>query len=62
VSITVYFADRDPAGPNRVVVSVRRTHHLRFNDFDDPEPVPRDTDYSSVFESGVSDRCAGYAP
>ncbi|HUF55030.1 MAG TPA: sensory rhodopsin transducer [Thermohalobaculum sp.] len=22
--------------------------HLRFNDLEDPEPVPRDTDYASV--------------
>jgi hypothetical protein len=25
--------------------------HLRFNDLDDPQPIPRDTDYASVFES-----------
>jgi hypothetical protein len=27
--------------------------HLRFNDLTDPAPVPRDTAYSSVFESDV---------
>jgi hypothetical protein len=27
--------------------------HLRFNDLDDPEPIPQDTDYSSVIESDV---------
>ncbi len=31
----------------------RRTRHLRFNDLEDPEPVPRDTDYASVIESDV---------
>ena len=31
----------------------RRTLHLRFNDLDDPEPVPRDTDYASVIRSDV---------
>ena len=31
----------------------RRTLHLRFNDLKDPEPVPLDTDYASVFESDV---------
>lgn len=51
VTITLYFADREPAGPYRVRVGARRTLHLRFNDLDDPEPVPRDTDYASVFES-----------
>lgn len=53
VRILVYFADRDPSGPYRVVVPARRTIHLRFNDLTDPEPIPRDTDYSSVIESDV---------
>jgi hypothetical protein len=53
VEITVYFADRDPVGPYRVEVPARRTVHLRFNDLDDPEPIPTDTDYASVL---VSDR------
>jgi hypothetical protein len=53
VRIIVYFADREPAGPYRVTVPPRRTLHLRFNDLEDPEPVPRDTDYASVFESDV---------
>jgi hypothetical protein len=51
VRITVYFADREPCGPYRVVVRPRRTLHLRFNDLHDPAPIPRDTDYSSVIES-----------
>jgi hypothetical protein len=53
VAITIYFKDRDPAGPYRVIVPARRTLHLRFNDLSDPEPIPRDTDYSSVIESDV---------
>ncbi len=53
VSITVFFADRDPAGPYRVTVPPRRTLHLRFNDLQNPAPIPRDTDYASVFESDV---------
>lgn len=51
VAITVFFADRDPVGPFRFTIPARRTHHLRFNDFHDPEPIPRDTDYASVIES-----------
>jgi hypothetical protein len=51
VTITVFFADRDPVGPYRITVAARRTLHLRFNDLDDPAPIPRDTDYASVFES-----------
>lgn len=53
VTLTLYFVDREPAGPYRVSVPARRTLHLRFNDLDDPEPVPRDTDYASVIESTV---------
>ena len=53
VVITVFFADREPAGPYRVVVPARRTLHLRFNDLTEPEPVPRGTAYSSVIESDV---------
>jgi hypothetical protein len=51
VRITVYFANREPAGPYRVTVPARRTLHLRFNDLREPEPIPRGTDYSSVIES-----------
>lgn len=53
VRITIFFRDRDPAGPYRVTVPARRTLHLRFNDLSDPEPIPRDTDYASVLESDV---------
>jgi hypothetical protein len=53
VRITIFFADREPLGPYLVNVAPRRTLHLRFNDLKDPAPVPRDTDYSSVFESDV---------
>lgn len=49
VELTLYFADREPAGPYRITVPAQRTLHLRFNDLRDPEPVPRDTDYASVF-------------
>ena len=53
VAITVFFADRAPAGPYRVTVPAKRTLHLRFDDLKDPHPIPKDTDYSSVFESDV---------
>lgn len=53
VRITVYFSDREPAGPYLVIVPARRTLHLRFNELEDPEPIPRGTDYSSVIESDV---------
>jgi hypothetical protein len=53
VRITVFFADREPAGPYRVRVPARRTLHQRFNELDDPEPIPRATNYASVIESDV---------
>lgn len=53
VAIHVFFANREPAGPFRFTIPARRTRHIRFNDFDDPEPIPRDTDFSSVIESSV---------
>ena len=53
VEITIYFKDRGPAGPYRVTVPAQRTLHLRFNNLKDPEPIPRDTDYSSVLVSDV---------
>jgi len=51
VQLTLYFKDREPAGPYQVTVPARRTLHLRLNDLKDPEPVPLDTDYSSVLVS-----------
>lgn len=53
VTIKVFFKDRDPAGPYRITVGKERTLHLRFNDLTQPEPIPRDTDYSSTIESDV---------
>ena len=53
VAITVFFTDREPAGPYRVTVPARRTRHVRFNNLSDPEPIPKDTDYASVIESDV---------
>ncbi|MDI2098277.1 sensory rhodopsin transducer [Ruicaihuangia caeni] len=53
VEITIYFSDREPAGPYRLTVQPRRTLHQRFNDLSDPEDVPRDTDYAAVIRSDV---------
>ncbi len=53
IEITLYFEDRGPAGPYRVKVPSKRTLHLRFNDLQEPERVPRDTAYSSIIRSDV---------
>ncbi|HET8572655.1 MAG TPA: sensory rhodopsin transducer [Edaphocola sp.] len=48
VILTIYFSDREPAGPYKITVPAQRTRHLRFNNLTDPEPIPLDTDYSSI--------------
>lgn len=53
VDITVFFADREPLGPYRLRIEARRTLHLRFDELDDPEPIPKATPYASVIESDV---------
>jgi len=53
LEITVFYPDREAVGPYKVTVPARRTKHVRFNDLNDPEPIPRDTDYASVIESTV---------
>ncbi|MCW8141279.1 MAG: sensory rhodopsin transducer [Planctomycetota bacterium] len=51
VEITAFFEGRDPCGPYRLTLPARRTKHVRLNELDDPEPLPRDTDFATVVES-----------
>src|SRR4051812_28330948 len=53
IRIMIYFSDREPVGPYEVTVPARRTRHLRFNDLQLPQPIPRETDYSSLIESDI---------
>jgi hypothetical protein len=53
ISITCYFADREPTGPYTFVLEPRRTRHIRFNDLDTPERVPRSTEYAALIESDL---------
>ena len=53
IRLTVYFADREPAGPYRERVPARRTRHLRFNDLDHPEVLLKGKDFACVVESDV---------
>ena len=53
VRITIYFSDQEPLGPYLLNVGPRRTKHVRFNNLNDPAPIPRGKDYSSVIESDV---------
>lgn len=53
IEVTVYFTDRDPAGPFRFAVEAERTRHVRFNDLIDPEAIPLDTPFAALVESDV---------
>lgn len=57
VDITVYFTDRDPVGPYEESVPAERTKHIRFNELDDPEEIPKGTPFASVVESDVPVVC-----
>jgi hypothetical protein len=51
IEIMLYFAEREPAGPYRATLAAERCLHLRTNDLDTPERVPRDTDYAAVIRA-----------
>ena len=51
IRVTIFFEDRDPAGPYTFTVPARRTKHVRFNNLKDPREIPRGTNYSSLIES-----------
>lgn len=51
VKITVFFEDREPAGPYTREVDAERTVHLRFNELEDPEEIPKGTPFASVIEA-----------
>ena len=53
ITLTIFFHDRDPAGPYRLEVPARRTRHLRLDELNTPEPIPRTTDYAALLESSV---------
>jgi hypothetical protein len=53
ITLTVFFADREPVGPYRLEVPGRRTRHVRFDDLETPERIPRETDYAALVESTV---------
>jgi hypothetical protein len=53
IEISIFYADREPAGPYKLTVAARRTKHIRFNDLEDPAPIPHEVDYASVIESNV---------
>ena len=53
IEITLYYETKEPVGPYRFAIAPRRSRHLRFNNFNDPEPIASDTPFSSVIASDV---------
>lgn len=53
VELHVYLTDAEPLGPYRLRIGARRAFHQRFNDLDDPTPIPIDTDYCCVIRSSA---------
>lgn len=53
IEIMIYFADRDPVGPFLIEVDSRRTKHIRINSLNDPQPIPKGTDFASTMTSNV---------
>jgi hypothetical protein len=53
VEINIFFEDREPVGPFKIDIPAQRTKHIRFNDLEDPEAIPKDTDFASTITSDV---------
>jgi hypothetical protein len=53
VELTIFYGGREPVGPYRITVPARRTLHQRFNDLNDPEPIPKATNYACTIVSDI---------
>lgn len=53
VELTIFYSDREPVNPYRLVVAARRVRQVRFNDLIDPEALPLDTPYACVLVASV---------
>ena len=53
VLMIVYYSNRDPVGPYRIMIPAGRMRRIRLNTLVDPEPLLRATDYASTIESDV---------
>lgn len=53
VEITLFFPDREPAGPFGVTVPARRTRHQRFSELTADDVPAAAADYASVLVSDV---------
>jgi hypothetical protein len=53
VHISFYFTDRDPAGPYDVIVPGKRTKYIQLHKLNDPMPIPKEKEFSTVVESSL---------
>lgn len=51
ISLTVFYADREPVGPYRLALKARQVRHIRVNDLIEPEALPLATEYALLIES-----------
>jgi hypothetical protein len=51
VNLTIYYANREPAGPYEIKIKANSVRNLRFNDLVDPEPIFLDTEYAVLLQS-----------
>jgi hypothetical protein len=51
LELMIYYTDKEPIGPYKVIVPARRSKHVRFNNLHDPAEIPKDTEYSCVIRS-----------
>ncbi len=57
VEITVFFPDREPVGPYEQSVPSERTEHLRLDQLEEPEPIPRGEPFATLIESDTPVVC-----
>lgn len=53
VTLTIFYADREPVTGYQLSVAARRVRVVRFNDLIDPEAMPLDVDYGAVIDADV---------
>lgn len=53
ISITIYYADRDPVSGYQLTIKSERVKQFRINDLIDPHAIPLGLPYAAVLESSV---------
>lgn len=53
ITITIYYADRDPVSGYQISVKPERVRQFRINDLIDPHAIPLGVQYGAVLQSSV---------